>query len=179
VNLKQTDVPGLTFEESNVPFAGTVVLVTVWVVDPLFVHFTIEFADTVTVEGLKEKSCIVTSVVPLPGQATSCTVNAEAAVKLTPVMFAPLTVCGLLVGVNVKFARLGVIVYPVRKSAEGVVPVCTSSGCGRARPAQRHGHTRLPCAVQCHCPGDTVGWSNSASSVAATASTTAVGKQKN
>jgi hypothetical protein len=110
VNLKQTDVPGLTFEESNVPFAGTVVPVTVWVVDPLLVHFTIVLAETVAVEGLKKKSCIATSVVPLPGQATSCTVNAEAAVKFTPVTFAPLTVLGLLTGVNVKPDRLGVIV---------------------------------------------------------------------
>ncbi len=44
------------FPESKDPFVGTVVLVTVWVDGPLFVHFTIAFADIGIVDGLNEKS---------------------------------------------------------------------------------------------------------------------------
>jgi len=97
-------------DESKDPFAGTVVPVAVWVTVPLFVHFTMVFADTVIVDELNENSTIDTSVVPLPGHGTSCTVETAVAAKSTLVIFAPLTVFWLLVGVNVKPAKLGVIV---------------------------------------------------------------------
>jgi len=70
VNLKQTEEPGDRLEEPNALFAGTVVLVTVWVVPPLLIQRTVVFAEAVMVPGLNKKSWMATSVVPVPGHAT-------------------------------------------------------------------------------------------------------------
>ena len=84
-------------------------LVTVCVDGPLFVHFTIPFTLRVTARGVKEKSWIVTFAVPDDGHATilACV---DVAAKLKAVMFAPLRVCELLVGLKVKPALPGVTV---------------------------------------------------------------------
>lgn len=110
MNWKQTEEPGDTPDESNAPFVGTVVLVTVWVVASLLVQRTIEFAETVTVVGLNAKFWMDTSVVPLPGHATDWTVKTDVAVKTTPVMSALFTACVLSTGTKVKSVFEGVTV---------------------------------------------------------------------
>ena len=103
--------PVARLPELNLPsLVGLVPLVTVCVEGPLFVHLTIPFTLTVTGVGVNEKSWIVTFVVPDAGHVTSCALRAAVPVKLTAVMFAPLTVCGLLAGLKVKPALLGVTV---------------------------------------------------------------------
>ncbi len=65
------------------PLVGTVVLVTVWVVVSMFVHFTVVFRGTVMLAGLKPATMLTieTSVVPLAGHVTSWTVDVALVVE--------------------------------------------------------------------------------------------------
>ncbi len=85
-------------------------LVTVWVDGPLLVHLTIPFALIVMLCGVNEKFWTVAFVVPDDGQVTICALGVAVAVKSTAVMFAPLTVCALPVGLKEYPVLLGVIV---------------------------------------------------------------------
>jgi hypothetical protein len=111
VNCTQTVAPLPKSPELNLPSGvGEVPLVTVWMDSPLWVHLTIPFALIVTLGGVNEKSTIDTFVVPDGGHGTIRALCVDVAVKLTAVLFAPLTVCGLLVGLKVNPVLPGVTV---------------------------------------------------------------------
>jgi len=110
-NCVQNVVPGTIMLELNVLSGfGELPLVTVCDEGPLLVHCTISFTLMLIFCGVKLKSWIVTFVVPVAGQATTCAADTPVATKLTPVIFEPLIVCRLLAGLNVKPAIRGVTV---------------------------------------------------------------------
>jgi hypothetical protein len=110
-NCTQNVAPVPKLPELNLPSGvGVVPLVTVWVDGPLLVHLTIPFALIVTLSE-NAKSWIVTLVVPDVGHGTTIrALGPTVVVKLTAVISAPLTVCGLLVGLKVNPVLLGVTV---------------------------------------------------------------------
>jgi hypothetical protein len=75
VNFRQTDEPSGR-ETLNVPLAGVVVLVTVWVAPVPLSHFTISFALIVTIPGFQlEVPTAFTVAAMVPVQAVEMTVE--------------------------------------------------------------------------------------------------------
>src|SRR5512135_1431461 len=98
----QTVAPGPILPVLNLPSAvGEVPLVAVWVTVSLLLNLTIPFAAIVMLCGLNAKFTIETFVVPDAGHATIWALCVDVAVKFSPVISAPLTVCDMLAGVKV------------------------------------------------------------------------------